>query len=132
MKSMSTWSRCLGAVALLALVMGCASSKPTENLLTLAGFRPVAARTAGQLQQLKALPPDKVTRIQRKGRTYYVFPDAAHHQVLVGSPKEYRNYQQISSDYQLSNGNLADNKMDQDEPTGWDDWDGMEVVIWSD
>ena len=132
MKPISIGFPCLIALALLVLASGCASTAPTENLLVLAGFKPVTAQTASQQQQLKALPRDKVTRIQRKGKTYYIFPDVAHSRAFVGSPKEYRDYQQISSDYQLSNARLATNKMDQVEPTGWDDWDGMEVVVWSD
>lgn len=132
MKSIPALFKCISVIAFLALAVGCASTKKTENLLTLAGFKPVVAGTAKQQQQLKALPPDKVTRIQRSGKTYYVFPDVAHNRVYVGSPKQYRDYQQIRSDYQLSNENLADAKVNQDQPTSWDDWDGWDVVIWSD
>jgi len=127
----TTWLRCFSAIALLALAAGCASPKQTENLLSLAGFKPVAASTAKQQHQLKALPPDKVSRIERKGKTYYVFPDVAHDRAWVGSPKQYRDYLQIRSDYQLSNESLAAAKMGQDSPSDYDDWDGMEVVIWS-
>ena len=124
--------KCLSAIALLALAAGCASPKQTENLLTLAGFKTVVASNARQQQQLKALPPDKLSRIQRKGKTYYVFPNVAHNQVYVGSPKEYRNYQQIRSDYQLSNEQFESAVLNQDNPNSWDDWDGWEVVVWSD
>ena len=103
----------LGIIAALALAAGCASPKQTENLLTLAGFNPVVAGTAKQQQQLKSLPPDKVSRIERKGKTYYVFPDLAHNRAWVGSPKQYRDYQQIRSDYQLSNESLADGRLSQ-------------------
>ncbi|MFZ0827480.1 MAG: hypothetical protein WAO02_08645 [Verrucomicrobiia bacterium] len=132
MISIPTWSKCISAVALVALAVGCASPKQTENLLTLAGFKPIAAHTAKQQQQLKALPPDQVSRIERKGKTYYVFPDVAHNRAWVGSPKEYRNYQQIRSDYQSSNQGLAAAKLGQDSPSDYNDWDGWEVVIWSD
>ena len=131
MKSVPALFACLLAVALLALVTGCASPKQTENLLTLAGFKTVAAKTVKQQQQLKALPPDKISRVQRTGKTYYVFPDVAYNQAWVGSPKEYRNYQQIRADYQLSNANLADAKVNQDDPSDYDDWEGWDVVIWS-
>ena len=131
MRSMSILFTCVSIIALLALAVGCASTKQTENLLTLAGFKPIAAKTVKQQQQLKALPPDKVTRIQRSGKTYYVFPDAAHNQAYVGSPKEYRNYQQIRSDYQLSNEQFENAELGQDNPNSWYDWDGWDVVIWS-
>jgi hypothetical protein len=131
MKPISTLFTCLGVIALLALAVGCASPKQTENLLTLAGFKTVAAKTAKQQQQLKTLSPDKMSRVQRRGKTYYVFPDVAHNRVWVGSPKEHRNYQQIRSDYQLSNEGLADAKLDQDNPSDYDDWEGWDAVIWS-
>jgi hypothetical protein len=131
MKPITTWLAGFGLIALLTLAVGCASPKQTENLLGLAGFKTVIASTAKQQQLLKALPPGKVSQIQRKGKTYYVFPDVARNQAWVGSPKEYRSYQQIRADYKLSNENLADAKLAQADPSDYDDWDGMEVVIWS-
>jgi hypothetical protein len=132
MKPILTSFKCISVIALLALAVGCASTKQTENLLTLAGFKPVAASTVKQQQQLKDLPSDKVTRVQRSGKAYYVFPDLAHHRIFVGSPNEYRNYQQIRSDYQLSNESLVGAKEAQDSPSDYDDWGGWDVVIWSD
>jgi hypothetical protein len=131
MKSILSQFHCISLIALLTLAAGCASPKPTENQLALAGFKPVVASTAKQQQQLKALPPGKVTRVQRSGKTYYVFPDVAHNQIYVGSPKEYRNYQQIHSDLQLSNEQFKDARLTQDAPSDYDDWGGWDVVIWS-
>ena len=131
MKAILSSARFISVSVLLALATGCASPKQTENLLTLAGFKPVAPSTAKQQQQLKALPPGKVTQVKRNGKVYYVFPDVAHDRVYVGSPKEYRNYLQIRADYRLSNETLADAKLDQVEPGGGDDWEGCEVVVWS-
>jgi hypothetical protein len=130
MKLIPAMFKCISVIALLALALGCASTKKTENLLTLAGFKPVAARTVKQQQQLKALPPGKVTSIQRKGKTYYVFPDVSHNQAYVGSPKEYQNYQQIRSDYQLSNQNAAAARVGEDNVSGINDWDEWEATIW--
>ena len=47
-------------------------------------------KTAAQQQKLKSLPPDKVSAIQKDGKTYYVFPDVAHNLAYVGGPKEYK------------------------------------------
>jgi hypothetical protein len=63
MKHIFTGSNLIGAIALLALAVGCANLQHTENLLSAAGFRTVIATTAKQQEQLKALPPDKVTRL---------------------------------------------------------------------
>lgn len=131
MNPISTLFTCLSLIALLALATGCASPKQTENLLALAGFKPVAASTAKQQQLLKALPAEKVSPIQRKGKSYFIFPDVAHNRAWVGSPKQYRDYLQIRSDYQLSNESLASAKMDQTGVSDYDDWDEMEVVIWA-
>ena len=116
----------MAVVALLAVALGCASTKQTENQLALAGFKPVAASTPKQLQQLKALPPGKLTRVQRGGKIYYVFPDAARHCVYVGSPKEYRSFQQIHSDLQLSNVQIENANLSQDNPNSFDDWSGWD------
>ena len=132
MKPISTRITCLGIITLLALAAGCASPRQTENLLTLAGFKTVAASTARQQQQLKALPPGKVSPIQRKGKTYYVFPDEAHNRAWVGSPKQYQDYQQIRSDYQLSNENLAAARVGEDTAADNYNWDGWEATVWGD
>jgi len=132
MKPILTSFQCISVIALLALAVGCASTKKTENLLTLAGFKPVVASTAKQQQQLKALPTDKVTRIQRSGKSYYVFPDVTHNRVYVGSPKEYRDYQQIRSDYQLSDEQFENGVLCQDHPNISDDWGVWDVFVWSD
>lgn len=128
----STWLKYTGALALLALAFGCASTKQTDQLLTLAGFKPVIASTPKQQQQLEALPPGKVSQVQRKGKIYYVYPDVAHNQVYVGSPKQYRNYRQIRADYQLSSVSLAAPRVGEDTASGYDDWEGWEAVVWGD
>jgi hypothetical protein len=35
--------------------------------------------------------------VQKDGKTYYVFPDAARNLAYVGGPKEYETYRQIRS-----------------------------------
>src|ERR1700726_5259888 len=87
MKPLFTGFSLIGAFALLALALGCASTqtKNKENLLIAAGFKVIVPSTAAQ-QQLQALPAGKVTLVQKDGKTYYVFPDAANNQAYVGGP----------------------------------------------
>jgi hypothetical protein len=92
MKQTLTSFRNLSAIALLALALGCASIQSKENLLVAAGFNVIVPKTAAQQQKLKQLPPDKVTSVQKSGKTYYVFPDAANNQAYVGGPKQYQAY----------------------------------------
>ncbi len=55
MKYISTGFNLIGAIALLALTVGCANTQHTENLLSAAGFRTVLANTPQRQEQLKAL-----------------------------------------------------------------------------
>ena len=97
MKHIITGFSLIGAFALLALAVGCAGTQTQskENLLIAAGFKTVVPKTAAQQQKLQALPPDKVAMVQKGGKTYYVFPDAANNRALVGGPKQYQAYQQL-------------------------------------
>jgi hypothetical protein len=95
MKQILTSFRILSALALLAMAAGCANIQSKENSLLAAGFKVVVPKTAAQQQKLKALPPDKVSMVQKSGKTYYVFPDAANNQAYVGGPKQYQAYRQL-------------------------------------
>ena len=87
MKQTLTSFRILSAIALLALAVGCASIQSKKNLLAAAGFNVVVPKTAAQQQKLKALPPDRVTMVQKSGKTYYVFPDVGAQPGLRRWPK---------------------------------------------
>ena len=128
MKQTLTSFRILSAIALLALTVGCASTQSKENLLVAAGFNVVAPKTAAQQQKLKALPPDKVSMVQKSGKTYYVFPDAAHNQAYVGGPSQYEAYRQLRMKQKLANEKLEAAEMNleasQMDWYGWGGWGG--------
>ena len=124
MKQTLTSFRILSAIALLALVVGCASTQSKENLLVAAGFNVIAPKTAAQQQKLKALPPDKVTMLQKSGKTYYVFPDAAHNQAYVGGPKQYEAYRQLRLQKKLADEKLEAAEMNLEAKMDWDAWGG--------
>src|SRR6516162_6553436 len=87
MKHIVTGFSLISAWALLALVVGCASSTPTanqQNMLIAAGFKAITPKTAAQQQKLQALPPGQLAQITRNGQTYYVYPDAANNRAFVG------------------------------------------------
>ena len=94
MKQFLTSFKILTTIALLALAIGCANPQSKEDSLVAAGFHVIVPKTAAQ-QKLKALPHDRVTMVQQNGKTYYVFPDAAHNQAYVGGPKQYETYRQL-------------------------------------
>jgi hypothetical protein len=121
MKQMRVSFNMITVIALLASTVGCATTTNTQNkesMLVASGFKVITPKTAAQQQKLQQLPPGKVAMINKKERTYYIFPDAAHNQAYVGGPQEYQAYQQL----------LAANKLPEENPLtagmsgegGWD------------
>ncbi len=129
MKQILTPFKILSSIALLALAIGCANTQSKENSLVAAGFKVVTPRTPAQQQKLKALPADKVSMVQRSGKTYYVFPDLAHNQAYVGGPKQYETYRQLRMKQKVANEkleaaemNLEASQMDWGGWGGWGAW----------
>jgi len=116
-------------VAAAIAMAGCATSSQTsmqskESMLVAAGFKTITPKTAAQKQKLQNLPPGKVTMVQKKGKTYYIFPDPAQNQAYVGGPKEYQEYQQLRAEKKLANENLETAEMYQDAEMNWGGWGG--------
>jgi len=114
-------------MSLLALTVGCATTASTQNkesMLVASGFKTITPKTAAQQQKLQNLPPGKMAVVNRNGRTYYVFPDAAHNQAYVGGPKEYQAYQQLRAANNIANENLETAEMYQDAAMDWGAWGG--------
>ena len=132
MKHRFTGFSLIGAFALLVLAAGCAGTQTEskENLLIAAGFKTVAPKTAAQQQKLQALPPGKVAMIQKGGKTYYVFPDAANNRALVGGPKQYQAYQQLRLQQKLAEENLESAEIYQDASMNWGGWGGWGGPGW--
>jgi len=66
--------------------------------------------------------------IQKRGKTYYIFPDPAHNQAYVGGPKEYQAYQQLRTTNKLAREDLETAEMYQDQAMEWSLWSGGEGV----
>ena len=110
----------IGAIALLAVVLGCAANtQSTENLLSAAGFRTIVANTPQRQQHLKTLPPNKVILVQRNGKNYYVYADPAHYQIYVGNPAQYQQYQQLRLARNLAQDQLATAELNQQSTMDW-------------
>jgi len=114
-------------ISLLALTVGCATTSSTQNkesMLVASGFKVITPKTAAQQQKLQNLPPGKVAMVNRQGRTYYVFPDAAQNLAYVGGPNEYQAYQQLRVANNIANENLETAQMYQDASMDWGAWGG--------
>lgn len=117
------------SLGLICLAAGCATTKQTETFLTAAGFRTVVASTPKQEQKLKSLPPGKITRVQRNGKTYYVFPDVAHNRIYLGTANEYQQYQQIVADNKIAEQDrMGADMAAADGGNDWDDWGSWEII----
>ena len=119
MKHIFSGFNLIGAIALVALTVGCANTQHTENLLSAAGFRTVIANTPQRQQQLKALTPNKVTLVQRKGKNYYVYADPANNQAYVGNPSQYQKYQQLRLASNLAQDQLETARLNSWGPGLW-------------
>ena len=119
-------------VAGTVLLAGCATTQSStqnrESMLVATGFKVITPKTAAQQQKLQALPPGKVTMIQKNGKTYYVFPDPANNRAYIGRPKEYQAYQQLRATNKLAQENLETAEMYQDAEMQWSLWGGGEGV----
>jgi hypothetical protein len=116
--------RLLAAIALAALALGCESIQSKEDTLIASGFKVIVPKDAAQQQKLKALPPGKVTMVQRQGKTYYVFPNAANNQAYVGGPKQYQVYLQNRQKQRLADEQLEAAEMNLQATMDWDAWGG--------
>ena len=116
-------------LAVAIAIVGCASTTQTstqskESMLVASGFKTITPKTAAQKQKLQNLPPDKVTMIQKKGKTYYIFPDPAQNRSYVGGPNEYQAYQQLRAEKKLAKEDLETAEMYQDAEMDWGGWGG--------
>ena len=127
MKHMLTGLSLISAGALLALVVGCASTTPTaneENMLIAAGFTTITPKTTAQQQKLQALPPGQLAQITRNDQTFYVFPDAANNRAFVGGPDQYQSLVNYRLSQHLAAQQLATSPAYADPSVGWDTWNG--------
>lgn len=120
MKRVMTLFGRIGAVAIVALAVGCMTAHQTENLLSEAGFKIVPATTPQQQAHLKTLPAGKVTIARREGTTYYVYPDAARQVIYVGKDVQYQHYLKLCRQHETAEPGL--NSAEVNNEPGWGPW----------
>ncbi len=120
------------AAACAAFLVSCSTTQTStqnkESMLVASGFKTIIPKTAAQQQKLQNLPPGKVTMIQKKGKTYYIFPDPANNRAYVGGPTQYQAYQQLRAENKLTREDLETAEMYQDSEMQWSLWGGGEGV----
>ena len=120
MKKVTALLSIVGAVVLVGMAIGCASTKQTENLLSAAGFKMVPADTPQRQAHLQTLPPKKVSMTQRDGQTYFVYPDPAQNVLYVGQQAQYNQYQHLREQNQMAQEQLEAAQLNAD----WGPWGG--------
>jgi len=101
MKQLTTVTKIIGAVLILALIAGCqtvstnqaelAASKK-EFLLAQSGFKVITVTTPKQQQAINGLAQYRVSAVKYNGKLYYVFPTATKDKIYVGKQKQYDIY----------------------------------------
>jgi hypothetical protein len=107
---------------IFVLILGCASTHQTEDLLSAAGFKIVVANTSQQQQHLKTLPPHKIKVVHRKGKTYYVYADPAHNLIYVGNQLQYDQYRDLRLAKNVAEQDLQDAELNAQDSPGWEVW----------
>jgi hypothetical protein len=104
MKHVFTGFHLVVALALLALVVGCASYqvRTTESLLSEAGFQTRTPSTPAQLAMYNQMTPYQVERNTFKGKALYSYADKQRAVAYIGGEKAYQRYKQLAAQqYQM-------------------------------
>src|SRR3979490_721773 len=101
MKQLTTATKIIGAVLVLALIAGCqtvstnqaelAASKK-EFLLAQSGFKVIAVTTPKQQQAISGLAQYRVSAVKYNGKLYYVFPTTTKDKSYVGRQTQFNAY----------------------------------------
>ncbi|HEY1438240.1 MAG TPA: hypothetical protein VGG82_12150 [Casimicrobiaceae bacterium] len=95
----------LSALAVSTFVAGgaaAASPKVDESELLASGFKVLVATTSVQKEWVQHLPRGQIRPMQRTGKKFFIYPDAANNQIYIGGPKEYEAYHQLHPDSKLA------------------------------
>ncbi|MFI5316468.1 MAG: hypothetical protein ACHQ6T_12265 [Myxococcota bacterium] len=114
-----------GLALALSVALGCAmfEARKEENLLQTAGFRVVAANTSEKIQALNSLPAGKISRVDRNGTIFYVFPDAKGCRCLrVGREEQYVRYERLAASTKATRFETVGSVTSADAFKGYDPW----------
>lgn len=116
-------------VAGIILLSACASQSKV-TLLSAAGFRTIVPGTPAQIAQLKSLPQRKVVPVVKKGKTVFLYADAANNMLLIGNQKQYSQFQQYNLQYKIQEDKEATAALNADANSEWAAWGGLDGPFW--
>ena len=100
----------LCASALAAAASGRASAAAPavdEAALLAAGFKVLVVASPVQRDWMRDLPPGKMRPLQRNGKTFFVYPDAAKDRIFIGGPQENDTYARLHPESQPKSSEAA-------------------------
>lgn len=122
MKERIVWLKSVFLIMVLGVALtGCATAEKdyvlnTEELLAAAKFKMKPADTPEKLNHLKTLTQLKVFPVERDGKRYYVYADAADCKCLyVGNEKAFKYYKDLAVKQRMAENN-------EDVPSAWAMW----------
>ena len=86
------------ALAIVTLAIGFAQAasrapRPVDDTELLGlGFKVLTAETKTQSDWIRTCTPNQIRAVQRTGKKYFIYPDAANNRVFVGGPIQYEAY----------------------------------------
>jgi len=111
----------LAAITLTA----CSHIHRKQQLMSAAGFKTVLATTPEQVSQLKTLPQGKVTPLVKNGKTLFFFADSQDNCIMIGTQKQYQQYQQYALQYKIQQDKVEAASLNADADYEWGAWGGM-------
>ena len=88
----SLLQRAVVVLAMLMIPWGAAAAAVDEAELAKLGFKELVATTDVQKRWIADLPTGRIRPMQRTGKRFFVYPDAARNLVYVGGPVQYAAY----------------------------------------
>ena len=113
-------SRLAVVVAMLAAVSVAAAAPAVDDKEFVGlGFKALVAATPAQQKWVQNLVPGKMRPMQRNGKKFFIYPDAARNQIFVGGPQEYEAYRKVHPESRPGTQEAADKgsayRLKQDE-----------------
>ena len=125
MKILPSIIKSICAMALIAMIAGCATGNPDRDRIAIAaGFKIVTPTTPEQTALYAKLPKDTVTPVKYKGVVYYVIRDAANGMALVGNSAQYSVYQEMRYQQHMNNEDLREAQINEIDNMDWGAWGG--------
>jgi hypothetical protein len=121
----------VGLIILALALAGCAGvetqqtqqTKGTEELLSAAGFKQIFPTTPKQEAHLKTLPQKQIFMVDRGGKLYYVYADAAGCGCLyAGNQQKYQAFQNLAAQYKMAAMQYQAAQMNLDTSLDWQYW----------